>query len=290
MRLFGLVLATALAAGCAGRPGGDLDEDGLTNGEEEELGFDPESSDSDGDGLDDLTEIEWGSDPLNSDSDGDGVSDAEEYELGSDPNAEDSDGDGYLDAWEVAEGSDPADSDSVIYKGGWPYNPNKEEGAGANSFDYNKTFPNFELKDQYGDTVSLHDFAGQGKMIIVDVSAEWCPPCNGMAEWLEGDADPYGYESAFPGVADMVNSDDVYWFTVLGEDNYGGATQSDTKKAAKRWHNEYKNNRIPVFGDDEYAVTTFIGLTGWPTVFLLDENMKVVTMPDDGYDGIVNEL
>jgi thiol-disulfide isomerase/thioredoxin len=268
----------------------DADGDGITDDEEEALGLDPDSVDSDGDGLDDNIELEWGSDPLNPDTDDDGLSDGDEYEYGTDPNAEDTDGDSYLDAWEVAEGSDPTDPDSVIYEGGWPYNPNKSEDGGSDSFAYGEIFPNFELKDQYGDKVSLHDFKGQGKMVIVDVSAEWCPPCNGMAEWLEGDADPYGFEGALPGVREQVNRGEIYWLTILGEDMYGYSSQPDTKSAAKRWHEAYENNNVPVLGDKDYALTMHIGLNAWPSVFLLDSKLRVVTMPSDGYDGIVRGL
>lgn len=42
----------------------DLDDDGLTNDEEEELGTDPEEEDTDGDGCDDKDEIDSGHDPL----------------------------------------------------------------------------------------------------------------------------------------------------------------------------------------------------------------------------------
>jgi thiol-disulfide isomerase/thioredoxin len=43
----------------------DTDEDGIDDGEEQDLGTDPLEADSDGDGLDDGLEIEEGSDPLN---------------------------------------------------------------------------------------------------------------------------------------------------------------------------------------------------------------------------------
>ncbi|MFT7520242.1 MAG: hypothetical protein ACI9MC_002387, partial [Kiritimatiellia bacterium] len=65
----------------------DADGDGLTNGEERELGTNKESLDSDGDGIDDHTEVRiMHTDPLEPDSDCDGFDDAEEVELGTDPN------------------------------------------------------------------------------------------------------------------------------------------------------------------------------------------------------------
>ena len=82
-------------------PGGDADGDGVTNGEEETLGTDPENPDSDNDGLNDGDEVAIGSDPLNEDSDGDGLLDGEENDIGSDPTNTDSDADGYPDGAEV---------------------------------------------------------------------------------------------------------------------------------------------------------------------------------------------
>ena len=56
----------------------DLDEDGLSNLEEYELGTRIDSSDSDEDGLEDGEEVDLGTDPTNPDSDGDSVSDGED--------------------------------------------------------------------------------------------------------------------------------------------------------------------------------------------------------------------
>ena len=96
MRISLLSLTFLTFAACAG---GDKDEDGLTNGEEEELGTDPESADSDGDGLDDGDEVDLGSDPLDEDSDDDGLLDGEEVDAGTDPLSTDTDGDGFTDAF-----------------------------------------------------------------------------------------------------------------------------------------------------------------------------------------------
>ena len=67
-------------------PDADIDEDGLTNGEEADLGTDPLDADSDDDGLDDGEEVhEIGTDPLDEDTDGDGFGDGDEVDAGTDP-------------------------------------------------------------------------------------------------------------------------------------------------------------------------------------------------------------
>lgn len=82
----------------------DLDQDGLTNLEEQTYGTDPLVPDTDGDGLTDKEEITAGSDPLNKDTDGDGLEDGSEILLGTDPNNPDSDGDGLADSVETYAG------------------------------------------------------------------------------------------------------------------------------------------------------------------------------------------
>jgi hypothetical protein len=92
---------------------GDLDEDGLTNLEEADLGLLIDVADYDQDGLGDGGELEIGSDLFNPDTDGDGLLDGGEYTAGTDPNNADTDGDNYTDDYEVMMGSDPTDVNST---------------------------------------------------------------------------------------------------------------------------------------------------------------------------------
>ena len=117
----------------------DVEPDGLTNGQEFNLGTDPTLTDTDGDELSDGDEFnQYGSDPTLADSDGDGLDDGVEInrdpatdpllldtdgdglddglEVGThqtEPTKADSDDDGYNDRLEVASGSDPNDRDST---------------------------------------------------------------------------------------------------------------------------------------------------------------------------------
>jgi len=104
----------------------DDDGDGLTNGQEQVLGTDPDDSDSDDDGLTDGYEVNTvGSDPTLPDTDGDGLTDIIEWNLtntdpeewdsdddtlsdyeenntyGTNPNQADTDGDGLTDGAEI---------------------------------------------------------------------------------------------------------------------------------------------------------------------------------------------
>ena len=76
----------------------DFDEDGLTNGEEIDLGTSPLSPDTDSDDLSDYEEVYvYNTDPLKSDTDSDRLSDGEEIVLGTDPLNPDTNGNGILD-------------------------------------------------------------------------------------------------------------------------------------------------------------------------------------------------
>lgn len=76
----------------------DIDGDGLTNIEEENLGTDPYMKDTDMDGLSDSYEVNVSkTDPLNRDSDLDGIWDGNELDLGLNPLIEDSYQDGIKD-------------------------------------------------------------------------------------------------------------------------------------------------------------------------------------------------
>ncbi len=93
-------------------PSADADGDGLSNGEEADLGTNAYLADTDGDGLEDGQEVlDLGTDPLSPDSDEDGMEDGVEVEVGADPLDPDTDGDGIPDG---ADGLGDDDDDGII--------------------------------------------------------------------------------------------------------------------------------------------------------------------------------
>ncbi len=239
-------------------------------------------ADSDGDGLSNRDEKVWGTDLELADSDGDGLTDGNEVELGIDPVLPDSDGDGFDDGEEVDLGFDPADGTVRPYLGGWSVNeePCKtevEDGAATGpSAAVGVRFKRFTLVDQFGDMVDLYDFAKQGKPVVIDVSAEWCPPCNDLAAWMEEEGnDPWGDIDA--SVRAAVNDGSLTWITIMGESSDGSLADA---KTSKRWYRDYKHPSIPVLADSKGRLVDFAAIPYWPTLFTLDENM-VVTGVDD---------
>lgn len=261
MRAMYLVPVLSLLAACGPAADSDLDEDGLSFIDEIEAGTDPDEPDSDGDGLFDGDEIDFGSDPLEADSDGDGLNDGDEKAYGLNPNVKDAD-----------------------YAGGWPRQTvavktavEDARGSGRN-VDIRKRFPRAIMKDQFREDVDLYDFAGHGKKIMIDVSAEWCPPCQQLAQLVEPDGPSTG-DAAFDAILEDIRTaivdEDIYWITILSEDN---SNKAPAPRVAVDWNDSYPNEHVPVFADKDQEFLDYVvaATNGWPTLVVLNENMTVL--------------
>lgn len=260
-----LVPVAVLVAACGGA---DPDGDGLTNALEKEWGTDPKVVDSDGDGVDDGFEVnEMRTHPLWPDTDEDGSLDGDEYDLG----------------------LDPLDPRSKEYEGGWPMNPSdlkdaiEAGGDPGTSITVGGLFPRYKFVDQHGDKVDIYDFAQHGKPILVDVSAEWCPPCQQLALWLEGEPNGLGLPAEWTPVRDAVENGDMYWITIMGDGNSGPATPA----TSKAWHSAYPFEPVPVIADTQQESVRYIGLRGWPSLLLLNEDMEVVAYDPQNWTGAI---
>jgi hypothetical protein len=259
----------------------DSDGDRLPDGRELELGTDPLDPDTDGDELRDNVELNYGSDPLLPDTEGDGLGDYDEWWHHCDPHAADTDGDSYNDVDELAEGSIPTDPDSRIYMGYWPYNPDKDAidaPEWGSAFASGQPFPRYQTVDQFGDTFDFYDLAFQGKSIVLDVSAEWCGPCNSLSAWLENEPGYEYYDEAYPGLREAVEAGDVFWVTVIGENINGADAQKET---VARWFSNYPHPLIPVLADEFDEMQDHIQLAWWPSLLVVDEEMQVVVTQFD---------
>ena len=88
----------------------------------------------------------------------------------------DSDGDGYTDVEELHAGTDPDDAESVIYQGGWPYNPDKdalEDPGWDSTMAVGQLLPELVGVDQYGDLVSTYDFIDGRTPGFIVLASPW---------------------------------------------------------------------------------------------------------------------
>ena len=104
------------------------------------------------------------------DSDRDGLLDDEEADLGTDPDVYDSDGDAWGDGDEFENNTDPGDPDDHPYTGGWAIDSCRDSVL-ATGNSVGMITDNFDLGDQFGDGVKLHDFCG--KVVLLEASAFW---------------------------------------------------------------------------------------------------------------------
>ncbi len=262
----------------------DADGDGLRNRAEIKAGTNPDAADTDGDGLSDSEEDELGTDPLDADMDDDLLTDGQEVQLyATDPMSVDTDGDGYEDYDEISTGHNPLDDDDRIYEGGWPFQRYKDDVAArkaSKGMVLGKPFARDSFKDQNGDTVDLFDYAYQGVPIVIDISAQWCGPCQSISLWLSGQDEALNqqYDDEYPGVRDAVDNRELFWVTIMGEaQDYSDAT----KKVCKEWEAEYPHENIAVLADTDRVLVDFVDLGFWPSLILLNEDMSVIETQED---------
>jgi len=280
----------------------DIDNDKVPNIIEEILGFDPTKRDSDGDGINDYDEIQRGSFGKNKN-----ISINPKY---------DNDRDGIPNLIEELIGTNPNDA-IASYKGGWPTNPNKENivepASPANcpgdigcactkpsdcnnenclsttkgSFCHPKKgsrFPRFKLEDQFGDIVDFYDFANQGKPILLEISAQWCDPCNDFSAWIHSNNnkvfDYQWWRPEFSGIRDIILDNKVQYVNVQYEcDDKEGFTNS---QCLRSWYNKYPTDGVPVLGDFDQKLFEWVKANGMPVFFLIDENMDLINFSNRG--------
>ena len=214
------------------------------------------------------------------------------------------------------------------YFGGWPYNPNKHKINGSNlnftcpnnigcecstnndcvnknclkiprgSYCFPKkgdVFPKFISLDQYEENVDIYDFANQGKYILVELGTVWCSPCNTVANWLAYNDSSIKTEKwwkpEYNKIYDMVHNDNIYFITILYEDEKRNNATYDT---VYEWFDNYPDDKIPVLVDTDKLLHTWIKPSGIPAITLLDENMNIVSFSsrglNDSFDKILELL
>lgn len=115
-----------------------------------------------------------------------------------------------------------------------------------------KAAPAWELKDVNGKTVKASDF--DGKVVILDFWATWCPPC----------------KAEIPGFVELQKQYGDKGLVVIGIslDEQGSAV---VKPFMKQFEMNY-----PVVMGDAKIVQDFGGMEGLPTTFIIDRTGNIV--------------
>ena len=235
----------------------------------------PEDTSEPGDEGADTATADVAEPPPVADMDGDGIPDESDDDI---------DGDGYSNADETHAGSDPMDADSVIYQGGWPYNADKDELAdpGWDSEPALGTvMPNYQAPDQYGDLVSLYDFAHTGKPVVLDVVTWFCEPCKAMADYFSnGDASVMDeflfFQDKYDIIRDLIVNGDIHWVTIIWS---GGAPV--TQEDAALWEETWPSGFVTVLADTELQLQEYLYVKAMPRIDILDESMTFVAFCDN---------
>jgi len=121
--------------------------------------------------------------------------------------------------------------------------------------------------DHNGDEFDM--YANYGSLIVLDLSAMWCGPCNSAAAGAQG-------------VQDMYADQDLIYVTVLIENQHGVPPSEDD---IQQWAADYGNTTSPVLPGNRGMLVSSGGpweLTSWPTFFYIDREM-VIRDVDKGY-------
>jgi thiol-disulfide isomerase/thioredoxin len=122
--------------------------------------------------------------------------------------------------------------------------------------------------DHNGDEFDL--YANYGSLIVLDLSAMWCGPCNSAGAHAQE-------------VQDLYADQDLIYVTVLVE-NHDAQTPSEAD--IQQWASDYGNTTSPVIPGSRSMLVSSGGtweLTGWPTFFYIDREM-VIRDVDRGYN------
>lgn len=108
--------------------------------------------------------------------------------------------------------------------------------------------PDFTIEDLDGNTISLKEY--RGKVVIIDLMATWCVPCQLEMEHLAEISDKY-------------KNSDVVIMTI-------DVDKSETAEQLREFKEEFHGTWI--FAMDSDGIDVKYGVKGYPTLVIIDKN------------------
>ena len=140
------------------------------------------------------------------------------------------------------------------------YSSAPPEGLCGQGFENGQVIPDMDAVDQHGDPVKLWQFYGQ--LIMLDLSAEWCGPCQELAEHVDETAEDYV-------------DDGVEYITVIISSTNSQVPPTHTD--VQEW-SDYFHITQPVLADTEgwWRQLFPTGSAALPRLILVGRDMRII--------------
>jgi hypothetical protein len=145
--------------------------------------------------------------------------------------------------------------------------------------------------DQFGQMVDIYDFSGQGRYILLELSAAWCAPCNQLASWFVYDDPEVTYQTwwnpTYLQLKPWIETGKVTLINVQYGDEY---RDNASLASIQDWYSRYPHDNVPVLADSEKLLHTWIKPTGIPTAILLNDKMEIIQPSSRGLNSAFDKL